>query len=94
MSKIQDGFYNCRSIALAFDKQKIFNMVLYGDGTIKMPDGSIVTPRNAYDPTLVYKKDENARQKYIAMYQEQVNKRDNDPAFKKALRDRQIRDGF
>lgn len=94
MSKIQDGFYNCGSIALSFDKQKIFNMVLYGDGTIKMPDGSIVTPRNSYDPNFVYQKDDNVRQKYINMYRDQVRKRQSDPAFQRALRERQMKDGF
>lgn len=89
-SKIKDGFSNCRSIASAFDKQKIFSMVLYGDGTIKMPDGSIVTPRVPYDPNLVYKKDDNARQKYMDMYNEQVKKLRNNPAYKKALREHHI----
>ena len=94
ISKIQDGFYNCRSIAADFDKQQIFKMVLYGDGTIKMPDGTIVTPRNAYDPTLVYQKEINARQKYMDMYHKQVQKSQNDPAFKRALREHQLREGF
>ena len=69
-------------------------MVLYGDGSIKMPDGSIVTPRKAYDPTLVYKKDENARQKYMQKYKQQIEKKQNDPAFKKALREQQLKHGF
>lgn len=94
MAKIQDGYYNCRSIVSIFDKQKIFNMVLYGDGTIKMPDGSIVTPRNPYDPTVIYQRDDKARQKYIDMYHAQVKKKQSDPAFKKALRERQMKSNF
>jgi hypothetical protein len=94
ISKIKDGFYNCRSIVSAFDKQKIFSMVLYGDGTIKMPDGSIITPRNPYDPNLVYQKDDNERQKYMDIYNEQVKKLLNNPAYKKVLREQQMRNGF
>ena len=94
ISKIQDGFYNCRAIASNFDKQQIFKIVLYGDGTIKMPDGTIVTPRNAYDPTLVYQKDANARQKYMDMYNKQLQKSQNNPAFKRALREHQLKEGF
>ena len=69
-------------------------MVLYGDGTIKMPDGSIVKPRQEYDPTQVHKKDDNARQKYLDMYYSQLQKTQRDPAFKKALRERQLKEGF
>lgn len=94
VSKMKDGLTNCRSIANDFDKQQIFKMVLYGDGTIKMPDGSIVTPRNEYDPTLVYEKDVNERQKYVNMYQKQAQKAQNDPAFKKAMREYQMKHGF
>ncbi len=94
ISKIRDGFYNCRSIAYDFDKQAIFKIVLYGDGTIKMPDNTIITPRTEYDPTLVYQKDENIRKKYMDEYYNRVQKIQNDPAFKKALRERQLQDGF
>lgn len=40
-----------------FDNQDIFKATLYRDGTIKMPDGTLVTPRQPYDATLVYNKD-------------------------------------
>ncbi len=94
ISKMRDGFADCRSIAAAFDKQAIFKATLYGDGTIKMPDGSIITPRQAYDATLVYKKDPDARNKYIKMYNEQNNRIHNDPAFQKALREKQLQAGM
>ena len=70
-------------------------MTIYGDGTIKMPDGSMITPRNPYDPTLVYKKDENAHQKYMDLYYKQLNKSQSNPAFRKALKEHQQKDnGF
>ncbi len=94
VSKMRDGFNDCSSIAAAFNEQPIFKAVLYGNGTIKMPDGKIITPRHEYDATLVYKKDPNARQKYIKRYQEQTKKIHNDPAYQKALRERQMQDGF
>lgn len=55
MSKELDGFYECAEINRRFDRQEIFKMVLYADGTIKMPDGQILTPRQPYDATLIYK---------------------------------------
>lgn len=55
MSKEMDGFYECAQINRRFDSQDIFKAVLYGDGTIKMPDGKILTPRNPYDARLIYK---------------------------------------
>lgn len=94
ISKIKDGFAGCREIAAAFDRQKIFKSTLYGDGTIKMPDGKIVTPRQPYDATLVYEKDPGARQKYIDLYSKKIEKIHQDPAFKKALRERQMQEGF
>lgn len=55
MSKEMDGFYECGDINRRFDKQDIFKAVLYADGTIKMPDGQILTPRQPYDATMIYK---------------------------------------
>lgn len=55
MSKELDGFYGCQDIIRRFDRQDIFKAVLYGDGTIKMPDGQILTPRNPYDARHIYK---------------------------------------
>ncbi len=56
MSKEIDGFYGCAEIIRRFDNQDIFKAVLYADGTIKMPDGKILTPRKPYDARFVYKK--------------------------------------
>ena len=94
ISKVKDGFYDCRNIANAFDKQAIFRATLYGNGTIKMPDGKVITPSHAYDATQVYKKDPSAREKYIKRYTEQTRKIHNDPAFQRALRERQMQDGL
>ena len=94
VAKMKDGLSNCRSIAKNFDNQQIYKMVLYGNGTIKMPDGSIITPRQEYDPTLVYNKDAEERQKYIDMYRKQSQKAQNDPAFKRAMREYQMKNGF
>lgn len=57
VSKQMDGFYECEAINRRFDRQDIFQATLYRDGTIKMPDGQIITPRKPYDATLVYNKD-------------------------------------
>ncbi len=94
ISKIKDNMADCYQISQAFDNQQIFKAVLYGDGTIKMPDGKIVKPRHAYDATLVYEKDPNARDEMIKLYQTQHNAILNDPKFKQALRERQAKDGF
>lgn len=56
VSKQFDGGYDCASIKRRFNNQDIFNITLYSDGTIKMPDGQIFTPRTPYDVTLVYQK--------------------------------------
>lgn len=55
ISKELDGFYECAAINRRFDNQEIFKTVLYADGTIKMPDGKILTPRQPYDARLIYK---------------------------------------
>jgi len=57
VSKQMDGFFECSQIRRDFDNQLIFKSTLYGDGTIKTPDGKIITPRQPYDATLIYKKD-------------------------------------
>lgn len=68
MSKEMDGFYECASINRRFDNQEIFKAVLYADGTIKMPDGQILTPRRPYDATMIYKKDSRVRENAKAIY--------------------------
>ena len=61
LSKQMDGMYDCQEINARFDNQKIFEATLYADGTIKMPDGEIIKPRQAYDASVIYKKDSKAR---------------------------------
>lgn len=68
MSKEMDGFYECAAINARFDNQEIFKAVLYADGTIKMPDGQVLTPRRAYDATMIYKKNERVRETAKAIY--------------------------
>ncbi len=68
MSKEMDGFYECALINRRFDNQEIFKAVLYADGTIKMPDGQILTPRRPYDATMIYKKDSKVRENAKAIY--------------------------
>ncbi len=75
ISKQMDGFYECDRINRRFDGQAIFQATLYADGTIKMPDGQIFTPRNPYDATLVYNKGENGRDVAQKIYQRQANKK-------------------
>ena len=92
--KMKDGLSGCDFIAQNFDNQKIFKTVIYGDGTLKMPDGKIIKPRHAYDATLVYTKDPEMREKMIKMYHETHNKILNDPNYQKAIRERQSQEGF
>ena len=68
ISKQMDGFFECAQINRRFDNQLIFRATLYADGTIKMPDGQIFTPRNPYDATLVYKKGDNGRSEAERIY--------------------------
>ena len=68
LSKQMDGFYECAAINRRFDRQEIFNATLYADGTIKMPDGKIITPRQAYDASVIYKKDDTQRTRAQAIY--------------------------
>ena len=94
VSKIKDNMSRCSQIAASFDKQRIFKTVLYGDGTMKMPDGTIIKPRQAYDSTLVYQKDPDARANMIKMYQEMHNQIISNPEYQKALRAKQAEVGF
>lgn len=52
-----NGFSDCAKTREIFDNQLIFKSVLYGDGTIKTPDGKIITPRKPYDARKLYVKD-------------------------------------
>ena len=63
-----NNFADCQNVVKRFDAQDIFNATLYGDGTIKMPDGQILTPRVPYDATMIYDKKSNVRQRAAAIY--------------------------
>ncbi len=54
VAKQLDNFADCANIAQRFDNQAIFQATLYADGTIKMPDGQILTPRKPYDASAIY----------------------------------------
>lgn len=68
ISKEMDGFYECAAINRRFDNQEIFKAVLYADGTIKMPDGQILTPRRPYDARMIYKEKPDSRKEAQAIY--------------------------
>ena len=74
VSKQLDNFSNCANIVSRFDAQDIFKITLYGDGTLKMPDGKILTPRNPYDASMIYDKNANARQRADAIYRKDTSK--------------------
>lgn len=63
-----NNFADCQNVIKRFDAQDIFNATLYGDGTIKMPDGQILTPRVPYDATMIYDRKSNVRQRASAIY--------------------------
>lgn len=67
-SKQMDAGYLCGEIVARFDEQEIFQTTLYEDGTLKMPDGSIITPKMPYDATQIYKKDDKLKTNLKAIY--------------------------
>lgn len=74
VSKQLDNFADCGRIVERFDAQDIFKATLYGDGTIKMPDGQILTPRQPYDASMIYDKNSNVRQRAVSIYNKDVSK--------------------
>lgn len=74
MNKRLDGGYLCRDIASRFDEQDIFKISLYADGTIKMPDGTIITPKMPYDAKQIYKKDSKLKANLQSIYDGAANK--------------------
>ena len=74
VSKQLDNFADCQNIVSRFDAQDIFKATLYGDGTIKMPDGQILTPRNPYDASQIYDKNSNDLQKANSIYRKDTSK--------------------
>ena len=82
MSKQMDGMYNCAEINRRFDNQEIFNATLYADGTIKMPDGKIITPRQPYDASVIYKKDDEQKIRAQTIYDRGDNVKVGEVTFK------------
>ena len=74
LAKRRDGGYLCGEILQMFDNQDIYNIVLYEDGTLKMPDGQIITPKTPYDATKIYAVDSNLQQNLNEVYQASVDK--------------------
>jgi len=56
------GLFACEDINERFNSQKIFQAKLYKNGTIKMPDGKIIRPRQEYDATLLYDRTKDERE--------------------------------
>lgn len=74
VAKQLDNFADCGNIVSRFDVQDIFKATLYADGTIKMPDGQILTPRHPYDASMIYDKNTNVRQRAASIYRRDVSK--------------------
>lgn len=78
LAKQRDGGYLCGEIAGLFDNQDIFRITLYEDGTLKMPDGGIITPKTPYDAKQIYKSDnklkENLKEVYVGSVQKAQGK--------------------
>lgn len=68
MNKRREGLMGCEEINARFDKQKIFKAALYKNGTIKMPDGKVIKPRQEYDPRLLYNRNDDERSRLNAYY--------------------------
>ena len=69
-----DNFAGCGEIVDRFDAQDIFKTTLYADGTLKMPDGQILTPREPYDATKIYDKKANVKKRANAIYNKDTSK--------------------
>lgn len=62
------NFSDCAMVLSSFENQAIFKSVLYSDGRLKFPDGTLITPRRPYDASKLYVKDREAFIKADAMY--------------------------
>ena len=69
ISKQMDGYYQCDLTNHRFNNQDIFKITLYADGTLKMPDGNIITPHQPYDATALYKEDKQLEQRARTIYE-------------------------
>lgn len=74
LSKQMDAGYLCGEIVQRFDEQEIFQATLYEDGTIKMPDGKIITPKMPYDATKIYQKNDKLKTNLKAIYDGSTSK--------------------
>ena len=61
-------FSDCATVLPSFENQTIFQSVLYSDGRLKFPDGTMITPRRPYEASKLYVKDREAFIKADAMY--------------------------
>lgn len=75
ISKQMDGFYECSQISQRFDNQEIFDVKIYADGTLQMPNGALYTPRAPYDATAVYKADNQQKQHAAEIYKKSGNRK-------------------
>ena len=74
LSKQMDAGFLCGETVQRFDSQDIFNITLYEDGTLKMPDGQIITPRMPYDASKIYRRDEKLTANLKAIYEGSTDK--------------------
>lgn len=75
MRKRGDGLFDCEEINSRFNRQKIFQAKLYKNGTLKMPDGKVIKPRQEYDATLLYDRNSNEREHLNTYYDKIMAKR-------------------
>ena len=69
------GLIGCDEVNIRFNNQKILQSKLYKNGTIKLPDGKIIKPRQAYDASLVYDRTEDEKKKIDNLYNKIQNKK-------------------
>ena len=75
LTKKHSGLLGCDEVLRRFDNQKIFKTKVYKNGTLKMPDGRIIKPRQKYDPNLLYDKESNEREKLDEFYDKIIAKK-------------------
>ena len=74
LSKQMDAGYLCGETVQRFDNQDIFSITLYEDGTLKMPDGQIITPKMPYDASQIYHPNKQLDANLKAIYQGSTEK--------------------
>ena len=75
MRRKGSGLIGCEEINARFNQQKILQSKLYKNGTIKLPDGKVIKPRQEYDASLVYDKTVDERSKMNDLYNKLQNKK-------------------